>query len=194
MQSATPRHPRNHRNISQSFTPAGNGAARTGPLAPGSRGGPRPYMLASEAERRTRLRAGLAYAIPFVPAFLLLARERRHRWVRFHAAQSLLFFTLLVLVQIALFAALVLLGGAVDSLPVTAVAGLAFYVLYLVVGILGLVFWLRLIADAMSGRSTRFRFLSGPAMHIEEALARLQRLVPARHAPARIDEHAHHHT
>jgi uncharacterized membrane protein len=125
-----------------------------------------------------RVRAGLAYAIPFVPALILLVRERRQRWLRFHAAQSLVFFALLVLIQIALFAGLVLFGGNVDTLPAATVAGLVFYGLYLLVGILGLVFWLRLVADAMSGRSTRFRVLSRAAMRLEVALARLQRLAP----------------
>ena len=179
MQSATPRHPRNRRNFNQPPAPSDDGSGRAGRTAPAVRSGPRPFVLASEAERRTRLRAGLAYTIPFVPALLLLARERHHRWMRFHAAQSLVFFTVLVVVQIALFAALVLFGGTVDSFQVAAVAGLVFYVLYVAIGILGLIRWLRLIADAMSGHSTRFRFISGWAMRLEEALARLQRVAPA---------------
>ena len=154
-------------------------------LTPARGGMPRSFVLSGEAERRMRVRAGLAYAIPFVPALILLMRERHQRWLRFHAAQSLVFFILLALIQIALFAALVLFGGNVDTLPVAAVAGLVFYGLYLLVGILGLVFWLRLVADAMSGRSTRFRLLSGAAMRLEMALARLQRLSPAQRPTGR---------
>ncbi|MGH2517827.1 MAG: hypothetical protein ACRDHP_19445, partial [Ktedonobacterales bacterium] len=63
---------------------------------------PNPFARAGEAERHARVRAGLAYAIPFVPALVLLVSERQHRWVRFHAAQSLVFFSLLALAQIAL--------------------------------------------------------------------------------------------
>ncbi|MGH2517228.1 MAG: hypothetical protein ACRDHP_16385, partial [Ktedonobacterales bacterium] len=84
------------------------------------------------------------------------------------------------LAQIALFAALVFFGGAVSTLAIAAVAGLLVYALYLLVGIAGLALWLRLVADAMSGRNTRFRFLSGAAMRLEKALARLQGLAPAR--------------
>lgn len=185
MQSATPRHPRNRRNSSPDAQPDPLARADTGTLTPARRGIQRSFVMVGEAERRMRVRAGLAYAIPFVPALILLVKERRQRWLRFHAAQSLVFFILLALIQIALFAALVLFGGNVDTLPVAAVAGLVFYGLYLLVGILGLVFWLRLVADAMSGRCTRFRLLSGVAMRLEKALARLQRLSPAQRSNGR---------
>lgn len=179
MQSATPHHPHNRHNINAESASPMNGGRRIRPTTPSTLRGPRPFVAASEAERQTRMRAGLAYAIPFVPALVLLVRERRHRWIRFHAAQSLVFFTLLALVQIALFAALVLLGGIIESLSAAALVGLAFYGVYLLVGIAGLLLWLRLIADAMSGRSTRLRPLSDWAMRLEEALARLQRVLPS---------------
>jgi uncharacterized membrane protein len=177
MQSATPHHPHNHHNSN----PGPQALPATGPsihpLDPGRPGAPAPRLRESASARRMRVRAGLAYAFPFVPALVLLARERRHHWARFHAAQSLIFFTLLLLVQVALFAALVLLGGVVENLPAAAATGLVFYGLYLLTGILGFIFWLRLVADAMSGRSTRFRLLSAWAVRLEETVARLQRLV-----------------
>lgn len=194
MQSAMPHHPHHHRNSKQNPRLLPTARATFGAPGTALRGAPKPYALASRTERRLRLRAGLAYAIPFVPALVLLVSERRHRWVRLHAAQSLFFFVALVIAQIALFAALVLVGGVVVALPAAAVAGLVFYGLYLLAGIIGLVFWLRLVADAMAGRSTRFRFLSGAAMRLEERLARMQRLVPAQRPPVRIDGHAHHNT
>ena len=179
MQSATPHHPRNPHNTSEVPASPVNRGRRINPATPSTLRGPCPFDAASGTERQTRMRAGLAYAIPFAPALVLLVKERRHRWTRFHAAQSLVFFTLLAVVQIALFAALVLLGGLIESLPAAALVGLAFYGLYLLAGIVGLVLWLRLMADAMAGRSTRFRFLSDWAMRIEEGLARVQRLAPA---------------
>src|SRR5579859_13181 len=177
MQSATPHHPRNHHNSNHS-SGLGVGSG-SGTFGPARRGAPRSFVMAGDVERHLRVRAGLAYAIPFAPAVVLLVRERRYRWVRIHAAQSLLFFCLLVLVQVALFAALVFLGGIVETLPAAAAVGLVFYGLYLLAGILGLGFWLRLVADAMSGKNTRFWLLSRGAMRLEETLARHQRLVPA---------------
>jgi uncharacterized membrane protein len=130
--------------------------------------------------RDPRVLAGLAYAVPLVPAVWILHRERHNRFLRLHAAQSLAFFLALALAQSALFAALVAVGGIVSSLGLAAVLGLVFLALFLVVGMTGLLVWLRLLAGAMSGRLTYLPVLSSLALRLEATVTRLQRLIPAR--------------
>src|SRR5262245_10451369 len=60
-----------------------------------------------------RIVAALCYAVPYVVALWVLLRERRNRYVRFHAAQSLIFFVTIPLIQLVLFVALVVVGNIV---------------------------------------------------------------------------------
>lgn len=191
MQSDTPRRRPNRRRSRRISRPQPATATEMGSGAP--TGGVR-ARAAGEDERRARARAALAYAIPFIPALVILMSERHKRRIRFHAARSLIFFTLLVVIQVALFAALVFIGEVVGALSVAALVGLMFYGLYALAGVLGLLMWLRLVADAMSGGDTGFRRLSGWAKRLEGALARMQRLLPAEEGSVRIPGHADHHT
>ena len=120
------------------------------------------------------MRAALAYAVPFAPALWLLSRERRARFVRMHAAQSLVFFSLLVLGQVALFIALVSLGAAFTDLNVSLVLSLLFLLLFCLLGVGGFCLWLLLLADAMSGRFRPYPCLSRLATLVERGASRLQ--------------------
>lgn len=120
------------------------------------------------------VRAALGYAIPFAPALWHLARERRARFVRLHAAQSLVFFGMLALGQIALFVALVSLGQAITDLTASVTLGVVFLLLFGVLGIGGFSLWLLLLTDAMSGRLRPYPYLSRLATLVERGATRLQ--------------------
>ena len=202
MQSDTPRRRPNRRRSRSLPRPQpaieGTGSSARGrgdgAWRAGTRGTVRFYAGIGEGERRARVRAALAYAVPFIPALVILVSERRKRWIRLHAARALIFFTLLMAIQVTLFAALVLTGEVVGTMPAAALVGLAFYAVYALAGVLGLVMWLRLVADAMSGGGRGFRRLSRWAERLERALARMQRLLPAEESSVRISGHAHHRT
>jgi uncharacterized membrane protein len=114
--------------------------------------------------------------VPFLPALTLLLRERRNRFLRLHAARALAFFALLVIAQIALFTAVVAIGGLVPDGKVAVALGLAFYALAAVLGLAAFGMWLRLLADAAAGRLTPIPLLTGAAHQVEQAFSRAQRL------------------
>jgi uncharacterized membrane protein len=122
-----------------------------------------------------RASATLCYALPLLPALYLLARERRNRFVRLHAAQALVFFACVALAQTLLFALVVFVGniaaGTVAELPVS----LAFWGALIALGFGALVLWLRLLADAWQGRLRRRPILSPVASELERLMADLAR-------------------
>jgi uncharacterized membrane protein len=134
---------------------------------------------AQRAERtmsNPRLRALICYVAPFVPALVLLARERRNSFVRLHAARALAFYAAIVVAQVALFVALVLIGGlAADGFGAVAF-GLLFYGLFGLLGVAAVGIWLRLLADAAAGTLTPVPLLTAVAWRIEWAFARMQGL------------------
>lgn len=109
----------------------------------------------------------MAYALPLIPALVLLLRERRNRFIRVHAAQALVFYLLVAGWQIALFFAAVGVGAVVADLRTDAIVGLAFLVLFILLAVLSALFWLVLIADAMAGRRTLFPVVSRWAERLE---------------------------
>jgi uncharacterized membrane protein len=147
--------------------------AGTHPVPGGSarRGGPR-LPATGAGQHNPRVLAALAYALPLVPALLLLARERRNRFVRIHAAQALVFFCLVGLAQASVFAALVVVGGVVSNARLAIVLGLVAYGLFALIGLAGFVTWLLLLADAMAGRRRKRLVLSGLADVLERILTR----------------------
>jgi uncharacterized membrane protein len=120
------------------------------------------------------------YAVPFVPALVVLLRERQNRFVRLHAAQSLVFFALLALGQIALFAALVGVGNLLVELPFAAAASFVFYALYLIVGLMSLIIWLRLLGYAVDGTVHKIPLLTLCAAWIERVTLHAPRAFPSR--------------
>lgn len=126
--------------------------------------------------RNPRVLAALCYALPFVMSgatLLGLVGAPRNRFVRLHAAQSLILFVLMGLAQVALLVALVTLGALAPAAGWPTVAlGLAFYALVVALGVLCLVLWLRLIRDCMQGRWRRYPALTPLATHLERATRR----------------------
>jgi uncharacterized membrane protein len=129
------------------------------------------------------VRAALAYALPLLPALVVLLRERRNRFVRVHAAQALVFYLLVAGWQIALFFAAVGAGAVFTDLHADVVVGLAFVAVFVLLGVLSLLLWLRLLADAMAGQRTLFPVLSLWAERIERLSTRRSR-VASESAPA----------
>jgi len=128
--------------------------------------------------RNPRIQAACAYGVPFLSALALLARERRNRFVRLHAAQSLVFFVVLAVAQSALFVALVAVGGITPNLASDVLFGLIFYGIAALLGLVGLVLWLRLVADAAAGYVTSIPLLTRLAERLEGGLAHVQGLLP----------------
>jgi uncharacterized membrane protein len=127
----------------------------------------------------------LAYAMPLLPALVLLVRERRNRFIRVHAAQALVFYLLVAGWQIALFFASVGLGGVTADLRLDVAFGLAMLALFLLLAVLSGLLWLLLIADAMAGRRTLFPVVSLWAERIERFAARQ---LPDASEPVRVPE------
>ncbi|HEX8032656.1 MAG TPA: hypothetical protein VF510_02360 [Ktedonobacterales bacterium] len=127
----------------------------------------RQTQVTRRRQRAPNVRAALAYAIPFAPAIWLLAHERRARFIRLHAAQSLAFFGLLALGQVALYVALINLGQAITDSTASLALGLLFLLLFGFLGVGGFCLWLRLLTDAMTGKLRRYPFLSRLAALIE---------------------------
>lgn len=135
------------------------------------------------SRRNPRIRAALCYAIPVVPAVLALHRERRNRFVRFHAAQSLLFFGGIALAQVVLFALLVVAGNLVGHGALAVAAGIVFLALFLALGVAGFLFWLRLLRDCIEGQATLFWFLGDRTMELEQLVTALQQRVAGKGPP-----------
>jgi uncharacterized membrane protein len=117
---------------------------------------------------------------------VLLYNDRDDRFVRLHASRSLVFFALVAIGQVTLFAALVGVGGAIgDGLPVAAIAGLVFYVAFIAFGASSLALWFLLLRDAMGGTFSSLPLVTRPAIWLERRLARLRPMVSASRVPAR---------
>jgi uncharacterized membrane protein len=117
--------------------------------------------------------AALAYALPLVPAVVLLQRERRNRFVRVHAATALVFFASLALAQVSLYVLLVVAGSHITDPRAATLLGIGLLVGWALVGLLGLALWLRLMASAMEGRVAHLPLLSRLARAIESAQRRI---------------------
>ncbi len=148
-------------------------AARESPAQSSSRTHP------SGASRRTRrphnhhprVRAALCYAVPVVPGWWLLTHERRNPFVRFHAAQSLVFFALVAVGQLALYLLVLLAGGFIADNHQAIVAAGVVVVLYLAFAVTVAVVWLHLLADCIRGAAR-------PLPLAGRLAARLERFAP----------------
>jgi uncharacterized membrane protein len=127
--------------------------------------------------RNPRVIAALCYAVPYVVALWVLLRERRNRFVRFHAAQSLIFFVTIPLVQLVLFVALVVVGNVVGIGGLAFVLGVVFIGAFLALGIGALFLWLRMLADCWAGQATVFPILGPVAHRLERLLTEVRREV-----------------
>ncbi|HEY1389543.1 MAG TPA: hypothetical protein VGF38_13455 [Ktedonobacterales bacterium] len=137
-------------------------------------------------QRNPRVTAALCYAVPYVAALWALLRERRNRFVRFHAAQSLIFFVTIPLMQLALFVALVVVGNMVGISALAFVFGLLFIGAFVALGVGALLLWLWMLADCWVGQATVFPILGPLAHRLERLLTEVRREVEvARSRPVR---------
>ena len=141
-----------------------------------------PTASAQRGRYNPRVTAALCYAVPYVVAVVALLRERRNRYVRFHAAQSLIFFVTIPLAQLALFIALVVVGNIVGIGALAFVLGLLFIGAFVALGVGALVLWLWMLADCWAGQATSFPILGSLAHRLERLLTEVRREVASSRA------------
>lgn len=120
--------------------------------------------------RDPRTRAALCYALPLLPGLYTLWRERRNRFIRLHAAQSVVFFSAVALAQIILFISLVTLGNWVSGAWAPTVLGLLFWAAFIALGAGGFILWLRMLNECVHGKLRR-RPLLAPMTRWLEAMS-----------------------
>jgi uncharacterized membrane protein len=171
LSSSIPSQPGRSQPASPSSTRADQQARRTPPLAqppsPSS-----PHARPRVRQRNPRVLAALCYAVPIVPGWVLLARERRNAFVRFHAAQSLVFFLVVAVGQLGIYAALVLAGGRITNDRTATIAAAIIAGLYLIFAAVTTFLWLRMVADCMRGAARPLPLAGGLGIRLERLSAR----------------------
>jgi uncharacterized membrane protein len=114
-----------------------------------------------------RVLAALCYAVPIVPGWWQLVHERRNPFLRFHAAQSLVFFALVAAGQIGFYALLVLAGGLITSDRLAIAAAFTFVALYLAFAVCVTIVWLRLLASCIRGDARPLPLAGRLALRLE---------------------------
>ncbi len=114
-----------------------------------------------------RTRAALCYALPLLPGLYMLWRERRNRFVRLHAAQSVIFFSAVALAQVILFIALVALGNRAPGGWALTALGLFFWAAFLALGLGSVILWLRMLNECVHGRLRRRALLTPTTTRLE---------------------------
>lgn len=133
---------------------------------------PRRAVRLSPLARRD---AALCYLFPFIPGIVVLFRDRQRRYVRFHAAQSVVYFALIALAQVALYVAFIAVGTAIDDAPAATAWLIVFLLGFGAIGVVALLTWLRLIAEAYGGRGRPLPLLTSWAFTLEGATRAMQR-------------------
>lgn len=132
------------------------------------------------APREPRTRAAICYALPFAPGLYMLWHERRNRFIRLHAAQSVVFFGAAALTQMALFLVIIVLGNLLSGAGwLTTALGLLFWAILLGLSIGGFVLWLQLLNDCVHGRVRWRPILTPLALRLEVAALRFTRSASA---------------
>lgn len=129
--------------------------------------------LRIERRRNPRLLGALAYAVPLLPAVALLLRERRNRFVRAHAAQSLVFFAVLALAQVLIFALLVLAGGLTTSVRTATLLAVVFALGWLALAALSFFAWTHLVRAALAGHVASLPLVTPLARRLLRGLDRV---------------------
>ena len=134
--------------------------------------------------------AALCYTVPLVPAAYLLMHATRDRFVRLHAAQSLVFHALVGVAQMVLFVAVIFLGGAIQSMVGALIAASVLFALFAALVIVVAITWAHLVADCIRGRVALLPLVGEWALWVEALTARevwahfrSQRAPPARRPP-----------
>ena len=173
---ARPASPReSHRPAPQSGARIPAGLPVGSPIAPTAKMPPLPGQPRRRARSNPRVFAAFAYALPIVSAVVMLARQRRHPFIRIHAIQALVFYLLVALGQSVLFVLVVKTGNISHSLPLAIGLFFVFLALFAGLGLWAMVVWLRLIRDALRGRRSRFAVISRAADWIERLASRRER-------------------
>jgi hypothetical protein len=128
--------------------------------------------------------------VPLVPAVYLLTHEAHDRFVRLHAAQALVFHALVGAAQMALFGAVILLGGLIQSMTGALIAAAVLFALFAALLIVVAITWAHLVADCIRGRVALLPLVGGWALWVEALTARdvwvqrrSRRAPPAGNAP-----------
>lgn len=116
--------------------------------------------------------AVMCYSIPLVVGAWVLWRERRSRFLRFHAAQSVVFCGLIAAGQIAIYLLLMLMGGFIQDILVASLAAVVVVGLYLALGLVALLLWLRLAWECLDGQTRPLPIGAGWAAWLERLTAR----------------------
>jgi uncharacterized membrane protein len=127
------------------------------------------------ASRRTATRrvhhpralAALCYTVPIVPAWLILARERRNSFLRFHAAQAFVFHALIAVGQVAIYVLLLIAGGLIQDDFTALVAAVLAMIFFMSLGIAALILWLQLVADCLWGEAHALPIAGAWAVRLE---------------------------
>jgi uncharacterized membrane protein len=118
-----------------------------------------------------RLEAVLSYLFWWVSGLIFFVIERKNHFVRFSAAQSLLFFgSASIILEV-----LSLLGGFLGGIPLIGlVFGLVFGFLTYAVWIVAIITWIFLMIQAFRGKTVRLPFFSTYADNIVRRTSRRQ--------------------
>jgi uncharacterized membrane protein len=127
-------------------------------------------------QHHPRALAALCYTVPIIPAWTLLARTGSARatpFVRFHAAQSLVFHGMVAASQIVLYLLLVIPGGMVTNARLAIALALVLLVLYVAQAIVIAKTWASLLADCIRGNVRLLRFAGPLALRVERFAPRV---------------------
>jgi uncharacterized membrane protein len=120
----------------------------------------------------------------------LLAHETRDRFVRLHAAQSLVFHALVGAAQMVLFVAVIVLGGVIQSMTGALAAAAVLFALFAALLIVVAITWAHLVADCIRGRMALLPLVGRWALWVEALTAhevwahfRSRRAPPTRRTP-----------
>jgi uncharacterized membrane protein len=129
-----------------------------------------PRRMRYTQQHHPRVLAALCYTVPVVPAWILLTRKGNQRaapFVRFHAAQSLVFHGMVAAAQIALYVVLMIAGGFVrDDLVASAIAVGLIMVWLMQAGFFAFT-WSWLMADCIRGEARLLPLVGRLALRLE---------------------------
>lgn len=124
------------------------------------------------APHSPRVKAALCYTLPLVPAAYLLTHEQRNRFVRLHAAQSLVFHGLAGASQTILFLVVLILGARIQSMTGALIAAAVVFAAFAALVLVVAVTWAHLVADCIRGRVALLPLVGAWALWIEAFTAR----------------------
>ena len=121
----------------------------SGSQGPGAAGGdPSPGPRGSSTGLDSNIAGGLSYVLGFITGIIFLVVEKEDRYVRFHAAQSVV----LSVALLVLWVAFSILGAIVQVIPgLGPVLGMLLFLVWGVVGLAAFILWIVLLIKAFTG-------------------------------------------